>query len=382
MPVSYHHGVRVLEVTGGVRALRAVATSIIGMVCTGPAADEDVFPLNTPVLVTDIATALTKAGDDGTLPLALQSISDQTSPIIVVVRVEIGVDDAETATNVIGSGAGPRTGLQALLNAETLVGVRPRIIGAPGLDAPTVATAIQTLAPKLRAFAYVRAGAADTVAEAITYRDTLSGREMMIVYPDWTAWPGAAVATAMGLRAKLDEEVGWHKTISNVPVLGVSGINLPVTWDLQDPSTDAGLLNAAQVTTLIRRNGYRFWGSRTCAEEVEYQFESAVRTAQVLRDTVAEGVLAFVDKPLHPSLARDIIETINADFRQLINGGYIIGGSAWLNDQLNTQEALAAGALQIDYDFTPCPPLENLLLRQRITDRYLNDFASRVNFAA
>lgn len=32
----------------------------------------------------------------------------------------------------------------------------------------------------------------------------------------------------------------------------------------------------------------------------------------------------------------------------------------------------------IDYDYTPVPPLENLLLRQRITDRYLADFAGRI----
>ncbi len=31
----------------------------------------------------------------------------------------------------------------------------------------------------------------------------------------------------------------------------------------------------------------------------------------------------------------------------------------------------------IDYDYTPVPPLENLMLRQRITDQYLLDFSSR-----
>ncbi|MDW5308501.1 phage tail protein, partial [Acinetobacter baumannii] len=39
---------------------------------------------------------------------------------------------------------------------------------------------------------------------------------------------------------------------------------------------------------------------------------------------------------------------------------------------------LKSGKFYIDYDYTPVPPLENLVLRQRITDRYLVDFASRV----
>ncbi|EIH1700166.1 phage tail protein, partial [Salmonella enterica] len=32
----------------------------------------------------------------------------------------------------------------------------------------------------------------------------------------------------------------------------------------------------------------------------------------------------------------------------------------------------------IDYDYTPVPPLENLLFRQRITDRYLVNFGQKL----
>ena len=53
------------------------------------------------------------------------------------------------------------------------------------------------------------------------------------------------MARALGLRAKIDEEVGWHKSLSNYEVNGVTGISKDVYWDLQDPSTDAGVLNAA-----------------------------------------------------------------------------------------------------------------------------------------
>jgi phage tail sheath protein FI len=81
---------------------------------------------------------------------------------------------------------------------------------------------------------------------------------------------------------------------------------------------------------------------------------------------------------LHPSLVRDLIESINAKFRELIANGYLIGGSAWYDESANDVESLKAGKLAIDYDYTPVPPIENLMLRQRITDRYLADFASRV----
>lgn len=85
-----------------------------------------------------------------------------------------------------------------------------------------------------------------------------------------------------------------------------------------------------------------------------------------------------VDGVLNPSLARDIIEGLRAKMRSLVNQGYLIGGDCWLDESVNDKDTLKDGKLTIDYDYTPVPPLENLMLRQRITDRYLVDFASRV----
>lgn len=107
--------------------------------------------------------------------------------------------------------------------------------------------------------------------------------------------------------------------------------------------------------------------------------DASARTAQVLADTIAEGHMWAVDKPLNPSLARDIIEGIRAKLRSLVNQGYLIGADCWLDESVNDKDTLKAGKLTIDYDYTPVPPLENLMLRQRITDRYLVDFASRVS---
>jgi hypothetical protein len=81
---------------------------------------------------------------------------------------------------------------------------------------------------------------------------------------------------------------------------------------------------------------------------------------------------------MHPSIVKDIVESINTKFRELKATGYIIDGSAWYDETANTSTSLAGGKLYIDYDYTPTPPLEDLTLRQRITDRYFVDFASRV----
>jgi len=388
MAEDYHHGVRVIEVSEGVRTIRTVATAVIGLVAIGSDADAAYFPLDTPVLVTNVLTALGKAGTQGTLAKALDAIADHCNTLVVVVRVAEGVDDAATTTNLVGTvtAEGQYTGIKALLAAQAKLGVKPRILGVPGLDNATVAAELVATAKKLRAFAYVSAWDCATKEEATTYRDTFGDREVMVIWPSFVAWNTTtslnesvpAVARALGLRAYIDKEIGWHKTLSNTTVQGVTGIDKDVFWDLQDPATDAGYLNAADVTTLINVQGFRFWGSRTCSTDPLFQFENYTRTAQVLADTIAEAHLWAVDKPITPTLVKDIIEGINAKFRELKGLGYIVDGHAWYNEDLNDVATLKSGKLYIDYDYTPVPPLENLVFQQRITDTYLADLAAGI----
>lgn len=385
---QYHHGVRVVEITGGTRPIRTVATAIIGLIATAADADAATFPLDTPVLVTDVYAALAKAGVAGTLAKSLNAIAQQTRPIVVVVRVAPGVDAAATTSNVIGTvlPSGQRTGAQALLSAQAKLGVKPRILGAPGLDTQAVTTALAAIAQQLRAMAYCSAWECDTVVDATTYRNGFGARELMLIHPDFQSWDtvtsanvdAPAVAYALGLRAKIDAETGWHKTLSNVAVNGVTGINKSIFWDLQSSATDAGILNQAGVTTLINQGGFKFWGSRTCSDEPLFSFESATRTAQVLADSIADAHMWANDKPLHPSIVKDILEGVNAKFRELKTLGYILDGSAWYDETINQKDRLKEGKLVIDYDYTPLPPLEDLGFRQRITDRYYTDFAARV----
>lgn len=389
MAGEYHHGVRVLEINEGTRPIRTVSTAVVGVVCTAEDADATMFPLNTPVLLTNVQSAIAKAGTKGTLAPTLQAIADQTKPLIIAVRVATGVTPAETTSNIIGgtNASGKYTGMKALLAAQSQLKVKPRILGVPGLDSLPVATALVSLAQQLRGFAYLSAYGCKTKEEATAYRENFGAREAMVIWPDFLQWStttnttvtAPAVARALGLRAKLDQEVGWHKTLSNIPVDGVTGISADVFWDLQNPATDANYLNGNEVTTLINESGFRFWGSRTCTDDPLFAFENYTRTAQVLADSIADAHLWAMDKPMHSSLVRDILEGINAKFRELVAGGYIIGGSAWYDEEANSATTLKEGKLFIDYDYTPVPPLEDLTLRQRITDRYLANFASSIN---
>jgi phage tail sheath protein FI len=388
--MAFKHGITVTEIVEGARTLTAVSTAIIGLVATAPDATAGVFPLNRPVLITDIETAIGSAGVGGTLAGSLRAIADQTRPILVVVRVDVGANAAETATNVIGTTTpqGQKTGMQALLAAQAQLGVKPKILGTPGLETQAVTAALAVVAQKLRGFAYARAIGED-VAAATAYRAHFSARELMLLMPDFLAWDTAtsaavtsyAAARAMGLRALIDTQTGPHKTLSNVAVGGVVGLTKDIHWDIEDQSSEAGVLNASEVTALVRTDsGYRFWGNRTTAEaESPFVFESTVRVAQLLADTIVGGMLWAIDKPLTPSLAKDIIETINGLFRQLKAGGVILGARAWYDEAQNDVSALKAGKLRIDYDYTVPPPLEDLGFNQRITDSYFADFSAQLS---
>ena len=389
MADEYLHGVRVIELNDGTRPIRTIPTAVIGMVCTAEDADATVFPLDTPVLLTNVQTAIGKAGKTGTLAASLQAIADQTKPYVIVVRVKEGATEAETISALIGTTTvdGKYTGMKALLASKAKLSLTPRILGVPGLDSQPVATALIAIGQQLRGFCYLSAWGCKTKEETVAYRENFGAREAMVIWPDFLNWDtvtnatvtASAVARALGLRAKIDQEVGWHKTLSNVAVNGVTGISADEFWDLQNPATDANYLNGNEVTTLINEGGYRFWGSRTTVDDPLFAFENYTRTAQILADTMAEAHMWAVDKPMHASLVRDIVEGIKAKFRELIANGYLIGGDCWYAEDINDKDTLKAGKLFIDYDYTPVPPLENLTLRQRITDRYLIQFASKIN---
>ncbi len=78
------HGVEVLELDGGVRPVRTVKSSVIGLVGTAPKG-----PVNVPTLITGSLTEAVKTfgAGVGTIPDALAAIFDQSGALVVVINV-------------------------------------------------------------------------------------------------------------------------------------------------------------------------------------------------------------------------------------------------------------------------------------------------------
>lgn len=110
--------------------------SVLGFVLPSDDADADVFPLNTPVEFNSNDTAFLSAMGTGPLLAAVTGVNDQLGTFqvaarVVAVRVAEGDTEDETIANIVGTQQ-DGTGIYALLRAGQILGVIPRIIGAPG----------------------------------------------------------------------------------------------------------------------------------------------------------------------------------------------------------------------------------------------------------
>ncbi|MFQ6246945.1 phage tail sheath subtilisin-like domain-containing protein [Yersinia enterocolitica] len=382
MAESRFHGARIRENTDLVTAINDIESSVIGVVAVADDADAETFPLNTPVLLTRVNNVLGKAGKTGSLYKTLKAIADQTSPKVIVVRVAAATDkaDAKTQSQLIIGGTtedGSYTGMYAFLTAEQKVGYRPRILAAPDYDTEEVTSALCVIAQNLRAFVYASCYGCKTMAEAITYRAKFAYRELMLIWPDFIAYNPLtgnneifpAPAYACGLRALIDNNHGWHKSLSNMSVNNVLGISQDVFWSLQAEDSDANELNNKEITTLIKRNGFRFWGNRV-TDTNAYIFEVYTRTAQILADSIAEAQFEAIDEPLTPTNVKDVVSGINGKLSALVTQGRLIGAECWFDILDNPTTGLRQGQVRIRYKYTPVPPMEDLTMYQTFTDEY------------
>ena len=298
MAASRHHGITTNEFTQGVRSISDISTAIIGMVCTADDADREYFPLNTPVFYTSAYDVLGKAGTQGTLAKSLDAIVDQADAQIVIVRVPHNTNVDTLRANIIGTATGNTyTGIKALRRAKAITGFTPKILGVPELDSQSVVTELLGVAQATRAFVYASAGGAANISDVAAYRRNFGQRELMLIDNDFLAFnplntskfngstafngsqpfqvasqPAATIARVLGARAKLDQQIGWHKSISNTEINGVEGIKYARSHDILDKNCDSNTINNHDVTTLVRDNGFRIWGNRTCSSDPSAAF--------------------------------------------------------------------------------------------------------------
>ena len=204
---EFHHGITGRETASGKIPIRDAATAVIAMLAFADDADEEAFPLDTPVLINSINRVLPKAGTTGNLRKNLEIIAQITSPTLVVIRINDPNGEVLDQSLVIGTteDAGQRTGLQALLTVKSVLGITPKIICVPDVETIDVANAIGVICKKLRAYSYItprnnNGVILSTASDLVRYRDMLASREIEIIWPEWTSGN-----VFLGIENNLDE---------------------------------------------------------------------------------------------------------------------------------------------------------------------------------
>jgi phage tail sheath protein FI len=318
-------------------------------------------------------------------------ITGMGATLIAGVNLKVDYDYADptkvTSNDLIGgvNEAGLRTGMQAWLDARSLYGFGPRILIAPGYSPlATVAAELHVMAGKLRAVDYVDAPAGTDVDTALTGRgpagtinfNTSSERAMLLC-------PHLLVGTEVvpyspykaALRAWVDIEYGWWWSDSNREIPEITGTEYPISAAINDPDSEANILNEAGITTVFCDfgTGFRTWGNRNAsfptASGID-TFECNIRTSDIIEDSIEFAMLQFMDASPSFALLDAITESVRSFLRTCQQNGAILGGNCWFVRDDNPDTELANGHFTLWYDFLPPGALERLTFKRRYNMDY------------
>jgi len=389
MPEQFLHGIEVVQIDDGIRPISTVKSSIIGIVGTAPDADGATFPLDTPVLVTGPRMAAS-LGATGTLKDAYGAVYAQGVNVAVVVRVDEGADAGETRASVTGDAAS-QTGAFALLLSENQTGQVPRILIAPGhttiqnAAASPVTVALLSVADRLRGIV-VADGPNTDEAAALADAGSHGSDRLYIVDPavqvfdtdsaEYVTRPASGYVA--GVISRTDNDKGFWWSPSNQLVSGITGTARPIGFGLSDPDTEANRLNEGKVATIVRQDGFRLWGNRSTTADANWAFLSVRRTADMIYESIEAGHLWAMDRPFSGQLLLDLRDGVQTYLDRLKAQGAILGGTVWLDPELNTEATLKSGQLFLDFDIEPPAALEHLTFRAHRNGQYYEELVADI----
>ncbi|EJN31774.1 phage tail sheath protein FI [Pseudomonas sp. GM78] len=384
---GFFHGVTVTNVDTGARSIALPSSSIIGLCdvfTPGPLAEGTPTALaNELKLITNEREAIAAWGAGAPITKACQAIFARAKAVIVGCGVGKVVEAAGQTSAIIGGvlASGQRTGLQALLDGKSKFNAQPRLLIAPKHTATlAVATALDGLAAKLRAIAIID-GPNTTDEAAVAYAENFGSKRVFMVDPGVQFWDTVASQTidapasawAAGMFAYTDAEYGFWASPSNKEMVGITGTSRPVEFLDGDETCRANLLNNANITTIIRDDGFRLWGNRTMSSDKKWSFVTRVRTMDIVMDAILYGHKWAVDRSITKTYIKDVTDGLQAFMRDLKNQGAIINFEVYADTELNTASQLADGKVFWNIRFTDVPPAENPNFRVEVTNQWLTE---------
>lgn len=408
MPANYLHGIETIELLKGPIPVREVKSAVVFLVGTAPvhqtiptgvsADDWYAQTVNTPVLVLDRETGIKYFGEATpgyTIPYALDAIFDHGGTTIIVVNVfdpRVHKDDSNQPdpskvlpSDIIGTydpTTGKRTGLKIIDELYSRFGFTAKLMLVPVYcESPAVSAEMIALCETHRALALIDAPAGLTVQQVINARGAggqlnTSAYRAVICYPHLKVWDNATNTERLepfsqrlaGLIAKTDHEDGYWFSPSNREILGITGIERPITCAINDPNTEANILNENGIVTVFNSfgTGYRAWGNRTAAFPTKTDprnFISVRRTADIIAESIEYSTMQWLDKPI-TVVVDGVLAQVNAFIRTLIGRGALVDGRCYFLKEKNPPSQLANGHVVFTYEIMPPTPAERITFEQ------------------
>jgi len=394
MPTTeYFHGTRVFQAGQTTRPISVGEYSTIGAPVVAPNADPAKFPEDTVVEMFSNDTAMRAAlGTGGNVDAVFDAIDDQgVVAEVQVVRVAEGASAVpqtkleQTIANIVGSGA-DYSGVHAFKQASKPA----KLFICPGYDSQRlgnaknpVAAELDGIATRLKGIKILNTPDASKEAAALYRDDFPNDPRAYLFHPSAKVFSGASVVTqpasgrVAGLFVKRDKAVGGpFESPSNQQIGGIVGPSRPISYYTGEPDSEANWLNEKRIATL--RNGFILWGNETCAEDPLDRFVNVVRTNDMIDDAVVNAFYWALDRNLSVPLAVAVIQSLESFLDSLKAKGAILGGRAWFDRSLNSNEELASGILRVEYDREPAAPLQDLQFGARRNITYYADLADGI----
>jgi phage tail sheath protein FI len=381
-------GLSITQVENEPRPAIVTNMSVIGLVFTAPAADATEFPINKPVLFySSDEQKLAKMGKTGTGYNAVNLINQQlgqfqAAATIVGVRVEQGADVDATIVNLLGS-INDRTGMYALLDAGSELGITPRLICVPGYtsqvasgaDANAIIAGLPTLLDRLLAVSVVDGPATDEAA-ANSWRTTIQSKRIIPVdvavkildeAGDVATMPASPAIIGIAVRRDHEFQGRPFHSWANQPVYGIVGPSRPIEFSILDGATEGQQLLSKNIGIIVRGEssdgaiadgGFVYVGTDTCSEDTLWQFYNQVRGRDYIHLMFIKTLRFFLGRRnIDRGTIEDILATMKGGLRDIQAAGDLLGFRVNFTRAANSPEQLRLGRFTVAFQAEEPPVL-------------------------
>ena len=272
------------------------------------------------------------------------------------------------------------TGMEAIEQCMTTLGVVPDIICAPGFsDDTSVAAVMATKAAGINGMFQAKAlvdistaadGGADVYSEVLALKATKNLTDANQV----VCWPLLKLGSDVyhmstqlaGLMASVDTDNGGcpyespsNKAFKCDSMVDAAGNEINLTL------AQANILNAGGVVTALNFMGGKVcWGNYTAcypaSTDVKDYYIPVSRMFDFVGNTLINTFWSKLDKPMNRRLIDTVIDTCNIWLNGLVGSGYLLGARAEFKESENPLTNLMAGIIKVHIYITPPSPAQEI----------------------